>query len=177
MTQSLSRVQDAAPVTRAIPRWRRLAFPRRLIDRNKLPLLALAGVVVVMTMLIGRIAVTNHHVFIDEYLAINFGRSIAIDPSLADSNDLARGPERLVSLITALIAGATDSPTQQMWLLHAVMALCQGLVAVPVWLAGRELGLSRCASSRGPMAAPACRIWSRSIPLPTGPAPTDSTAD
>jgi hypothetical protein len=82
----------------------------------------------------------------DEYLAINFGRSIAIDPSLADSNDLARGPERLVSLITALIAGATDSPSQQMWLLHAVMALCQGLVAVPVPLAGRELGLSRWAA-------------------------------
>jgi hypothetical protein len=146
MTKSLSRVQDAAPVTRAFPRWRGLALPRRLIDRNNLPLLALAGVVVGMTLLIGRIAVSNHHVFIDEFLAINFGRSIAADASLADSNALARGPERLVSLITALTVEASDSPSQQMWLLHAVMALCQGLVAVPVWLAGRELGLSRWAA-------------------------------
>jgi hypothetical protein len=146
MTKSQSRVQDAAPVTRAFSRWRRLALPRRLIDRNNLPLLALAGVVVGMTVLIGRIAVTNHHVFIDEFLAINFGRSIAQDFSLVDSNALARGPERLVSLITALTVEGSDSPTQQMWLLHAVMALCQGLVAVPVWLAGRELGLSRWAA-------------------------------
>ena len=55
-------------------------------------------------------------------------------------------PSVLVSLITALIDGTSDSPSRQMWLLHAVMALCQGLVAVPVWLAGRELGLSRWAA-------------------------------
>jgi hypothetical protein len=146
LTKSLSRVQDAAPVTRGLPRWRGLTLPRRLIDRNNLPLLALAGVVVGMTVLIGRIAVSNHHVFIDEFLAINFGRRIAVDPSLLDSNALARGPERLVSLITALTVEASDSPSQQMWLLHAAMALCQGLVAVPVWLAGRELGLSRWAA-------------------------------
>lgn len=146
MTKSFSRVQDAAPEARAVTPWRRLALPRRLIDRDNLPLLALAAVVVGMTVLIGRIAVTNHHVFIDEFLAISFGRSIAADPSLLDSNALARGPERLVSLITALTVEASGSPSRQMWLLHAVMALCQGLVAVPVWLAGRELGLSRWAA-------------------------------
>ena len=146
MTKPLSRVQDAAPVTRALPRQRGLTSPRRVFDRSNLPLLALAGVVVGMTVLIGRIAVSNHHVFIDEFAAINFGRAIASDPSLIDANGLGRGPERAVSLITALIDGTSDSPTRQMWLLHAVMALCQGLVALPVWLAGRELGLSRWAA-------------------------------
>ena len=146
MTKSLSRVQDAAPPTRALPRERGLTSPRRVLDRSNLPLFALAGVVVGMTVLIGRIAVSNHHVFIDEFAAINFGRAIASDPSLIDANGLARGPERAVSLITALIDGTSDSAIEQMWLLHAVMALCQALVAVPVWLAGRELGLSRWAA-------------------------------
>jgi hypothetical protein len=45
--------------------------------------------------------------------------------------------------MAALFAAASDSPSQQIWLLYAAMALCQGLVAVPVWLAGRELGLGR----------------------------------
>jgi hypothetical protein len=119
---------------------------RRLIHRDNLPLLALAGVVVGMTILLGRIAVSNHYVFADEYFAIFYGRAIADDPSLAFSQSLGRGPERLTSLMTALFAATSDSPDQQLWLLHAATALCQSLVAVPVWLAGRELGLSRWAA-------------------------------
>jgi hypothetical protein len=49
--------------------------------RDNLPLLALACVVVGLTVLVGRIAVSSHHVFIDEFGAISYGRSIADDPS------------------------------------------------------------------------------------------------
>jgi hypothetical protein len=103
-------------------------------------------VVVGMTLLLGRIAVSNHYVFADEFSAILYGLGIADDPSLAFSQSLGRGPERLTSLMTALFAATSDSPDQQLWLLHAAIAMCQGLVAVPVWLAGRELGLSRWAA-------------------------------
>jgi hypothetical protein len=140
-------MDQAATVSRAVRhspfRRRTAALAHRIADRNKLPILALAAVVVGVTLLLGRIAVTNHYVFIDEFFGISFGRSIADDPSLAFEQSLGRGPERLTSLMTALFAVTSDSPSQQMWLLHAAMALCQGLVAVPVWLAGRELGLGR----------------------------------
>ncbi len=91
---------------------RMTAFAQRLVDRDGFALLALAGVVVGIAVLIGRTAVSNHHVFIDEFAAINFGRAIAIDPSLIDANGLGRGPERAVSLITALIDGTSDSLTR-----------------------------------------------------------------
>jgi hypothetical protein len=107
---------------------------------------ALAAVVVGVTVLVGRIAVTNHHVFTDEANAIFFGRGIANDLSVAWRGDSARGVERLTSLMTALIAATTDSASRQLWLLHAVMAPLQALVAVPTWLAGRHLGLSRWAA-------------------------------
>ena len=119
---------------------------QRLEDRDGLAFLALAGVVLGIALLIGRLAVSSHHVFIDEFAAISFGRSIADDPSLAFTQSLGRGPERLTSVMAALFATASDSPSQQIWLLHAATALCQGLVAVPVWLAGRELGLGRWAA-------------------------------
>ena len=96
-----------------------------------------------IAVLVGKTAVSNHYVFVDEANAIFFGRGIADDVSLAYSGSVARGPERLTSLVTAVIATATGSASRQMWLLHAFMALCQGLVAVPVWLAGRLLGLGR----------------------------------
>jgi hypothetical protein len=99
-----------------------------------------------MTVLVGRIAVTNHHVFTDEANAIFFGRGIANDLSVAWTGDSARGVERLTSLMTALIATTTDSASHQLWLLHAVMAPIQALVAVPTWLAGRQLGLGRWAA-------------------------------
>jgi hypothetical protein len=141
------RIEPDATISRPMrgtaPRRRTTAFAYRLADRDNVPILALAAVVVGMTLLLARIAVTNHYVFIDEFFAISFGRSIADDPSLAFEQSLGRGPERLTSLMTALVAVTSDSPSQQMWLLHAAMALCQGLVAVPVWLAGRELGLGR----------------------------------
>jgi hypothetical protein len=131
------------PIRWAALRRRTTALAHKLADRDDVPILALAAVVVGMTLLLARIAVTNHYVFIDEFFAISFGRNIADEPSLAFEQSLGRGPERLTSLMTALMAVTSDSPSQEMWLLHAAMALCQGLVAVPVWLAGRELGLGR----------------------------------
>lgn len=116
------------------------------LDRDHLPLIALGLVVVGMTVLLGRIAADNHNVFADEAVAIAFGRDIADDLSLAFSGSIGRGPERLTSLLVAVIAKTTDSASQELRVLHLVMALCQGLVAVPAWLAGRELGLSRWAA-------------------------------
>jgi hypothetical protein len=131
---------------RAQLRARTSGFARGRVGPAHVPLLVLAGVVVAITVVVGRLAVRNHHVFIDEALAIFFGRDIAHDPSLAYSHDLDRGPERLTSLVTALIATTTESAHRQLSLLHAFMALCQGLVAVPTWLAGRQLGLGRWAA-------------------------------
>ncbi len=122
------------------------AFAQHLAASDKLPLIALAGVVLAVSLLIGRIAVTNHNVFVDEAIAILYGRAISADPSLAFSHDIDRGLERLTSLVTALIVIVTDSASRELWLLHAFMALSQGLVAVPTWLAGRLLGLSRWAA-------------------------------
>jgi hypothetical protein len=122
------------------------ALAQRLADRDGLALIALGAVVIGIAVLIGRLAVSSHHVFIDEFAAISYGRSIADDPSLAFTQSLGRGPERLTSVMAALFAAGSDSPSEQVWLLHAAMALCQGLVAVPVWLAGRELGLGRWAA-------------------------------
>jgi hypothetical protein len=120
---------------------------RWIVDSTNLPMFALAGVVLGMAVLLGRVAITNHNVFLDESDAILFGRAIAEDPSLAFSSQaVAKGPERLTSIVTALIATVTDSPSRQVWLLHAVLALCQALVAVPAWLAGRQLGLGRWAA-------------------------------
>ena len=147
LRQRHQEVERASPVwrkrARFVTRGHRSGLTRRLTRREQLPLLALAGVVLGTVVLLGRLAVANHYVFADEANAILFGRSIAVDPSLAYTGSLGRGPERLTSLITALIAGTSDSSSQQLWLLHAVMATCQGLVAVPAWLAARELGLDR----------------------------------
>lgn len=122
------------------------ALVRRAAGRDDLPLVALGLLVIGMTLLLGRIADTNHNVFADEAKAIFFGRDIAGDWSLALSGSIGRGTERLTSIVSALIAGTTDSASHEVRLLHWVMALCQGLVAVPAWLAGRQLGLSRWAA-------------------------------
>lgn len=122
-----------------MPRFGQLSAPAR----DSLPLLALGALVVGITVLVGKTAVSNHYVFVDEANAIFFGREIADDASLAWSGSVARGPERLTSLALALFATLTDSASKQLWLLHAFMAVCQGLVAVPAWLAGRQLGLGR----------------------------------
>jgi hypothetical protein len=141
------RTADSTSVLRRSPgapqRSRTAALAQWLADRDGLAFPALACVVAGVAVLLGRIAVSSHHVFIDEFAAISYGRSIADDPSLAFTQSLGRGPERLTSLMAALFAAASDSPSQQIWRLHAAMALCQSLVAVPVWLAGRELGLGR----------------------------------
>ena len=122
------------------------AFVRRALDRDHLPLIALGLVVVGITALLARLAVDNHNVFADEAVAIAFGRDIAGDVSLALSGSIGRGPERLTSLFVAAIAATTDSAAQELRVLHVVLALCQGLVAVPAWLAARELGLGRWAA-------------------------------
>ena len=115
-TQSFPRLDHEAPVSpprlESVPRWRSPALVRRATDRDNLPLVALAMVVVGISLLLGRIAVTNHNVFTDEANAVFFGRSIADDISLAWSESLARGPERLTSLVTALAATVTDSASR-----------------------------------------------------------------
>jgi hypothetical protein len=56
---------------------------------------------------------------------------------------VARGPERLTGLFAAVAALLLDSPARQLEALHLWSAICQGLVALPLWLAARQLGLGR----------------------------------
>ena len=107
------------------------------------PLAALALWTIAVTVLLARIGVENRDVFRDEANAILLGRNITLDLSLAIDGSVARGPERMTSLLAALAAWLSDSPTRQVELLHLWTALAQGLVAVPAWLAARELGLGR----------------------------------
>lgn len=113
----------------------------KLVELLPFAVLALWSLAIVV--LLARHGVHNHYVFRDEVNAILFGRDIARDSSLALTGGVARGPERLTSFLAAGAALATDSPTRQLELLHLSSALFQGLVTVPVWLAARQLCLSR----------------------------------
>ncbi|HMJ04249.1 MAG TPA: hypothetical protein VK506_15010 [Conexibacter sp.] len=107
------------------------------------PFAALALWTIAVTVVLARIGVENRYVFRDEANAILLGRDIVRDLSFAVDGTVARGPERMTSLLAALAAWLTDSPTRQVELLHLWTALAQGLVTIPVWLAARELGLGR----------------------------------
>jgi hypothetical protein len=107
------------------------------------PFAALALWTIAVAAVLARIGVDNRYVFRDEANAILLGRDIVRDLSFAIDGTVARGPERMTSLLAALAAWLSDSPTRQLELLHLWTALAQGLVAVPVWLAARELGLGR----------------------------------
>lgn len=109
------------------------------------PFAVLAGLAVLIAYLLARHAVDNHSISIDEANAMAFGRSIANDWSLmwTESSAVARGPERLTSVIFALVVKATDGPAHQVAVFHALSAVFQGLVVVPAYAAGRELGLTR----------------------------------
>jgi len=121
------------------------APPRARRDRLKqlAPLAVLALWTVAVTALLARIGVENRYVFRDEANAILLGRDIARDLSFAIHGSVARGPERMTSLLAALSATLSHSPTRQVELLHLWTAIAQGLVAIPAWLAARELGLGR----------------------------------
>lgn len=108
-----------------------------------LPFAILAAWSLLVTVLLARYGLDNHYVFRDEANEILLGRAIADDVSRAITEDVARGPERLTALFAAAAVLVSDSPARQVDLLHLSSALSQGLVTVPVWLAGRVLGLSR----------------------------------
>jgi len=107
------------------------------------PFLVLGAWTVLVTAVLARLAIDNHYVFRDEANAIVLGRGIANDVSLAITGSLARGPERMTSLFAGAAVWLVNDPTRQIELLHLWAALCEGLVAIPVWLAARELGLGR----------------------------------
>jgi len=107
------------------------------------PFALLGAWVLLVAALLARHAVDNRYVFRDEANAILLGRMISNEPSQAWTGSVARGIERMTSLFAAGAALATDGPTDQIELLHLWAATCQSLVAIPVWLAARTLGLSR----------------------------------
>lgn len=119
--------------------------PRSRRDRlaGLAPVAVLALWTIAVAALLARIGVDNRYVFRDEANAILLGRDITRDLSFAIDGSVARGPERMTSLLAAISAWLSDSPTRQVELLHLWTALAQGLVAVPAWLAARELGLGR----------------------------------
>lgn len=126
-----------AALTAATPRSRR----DRLLAAA--PLVVLGLWTLAVAVLLARIGVENRYVFRDEANAILLGRDIVHDLSFAVERSVARGPERMTGLLAAVAAWLTDSPTRQVELLHLFTAFAQGLVAVPTWLAARELGLGR----------------------------------
>lgn len=107
------------------------------------PFAVLGGWVLLIAALLARHASSNHYVFRDEANAIVLGRLIADDPSQAFTGSVARGVERMTSLFAGVAASLADGPVRQVELLHLWAAGCQAMLAVPVWLAARELGLSR----------------------------------
>lgn len=115
----------------------------RLVASPRAPLVVLGLIVVAQAVLVGRIAVTNHYVFNDEGAAVFFGRVIEADLSQIGSNYLSRGPERMVSLIAAVVIRLVDETWRQVAVLHAIAATSQALVAIPVWASARLLGLGR----------------------------------
>ena len=116
---------------------------RRARLAEQAPLVVLGLWTLLVAALLARLAVDNHYVFRDEANAIVLGRDIANDLSVALTGSLARGPERMTGLFAGVAASVSDSPSRQVELLHLWAALCQALVTVPVWLAARELRLSR----------------------------------
>jgi hypothetical protein len=107
------------------------------------PLVVLAAWTLLVTAILARLAIDNHYVFRDEANAILLGRWISQDVSQAITGSVARGPERMTSLFAAVAASLLDGPTRQVELLHLWAAFCEGLMAVPLWLAARQLGLGR----------------------------------
>lgn len=107
------------------------------------PFAVLALWTLAITVLLARIGVENRYVFRDEANAVLLGRDITRDLSFAIEGSVARGPERMTSLLAALAVWLSDSPTRQLELLHLWTAIEQALVTVPIWLAARELGLTR----------------------------------
>lgn len=98
---------------------------------------------VAVTALLARYSVDSRLVFTDEANAVMLGRAIESAPSTLFDGNVARGPERMTSWMAALTAALSDEPARQFELLHLLNAFVQGLVIVPVWLAARQLGLSR----------------------------------
>lgn len=99
-----------------------------------------------VTLLLARFSVDSRLVFIDESNAVLLGRFIDADPGQLFSGSIARGPERLTSWLAGITAAVTHDPADQFELLHFMTSLAQGLVAIPIWLAARQLGLSRWAA-------------------------------
>ncbi len=107
------------------------------------PFVVLGAWSLLVTVLLARHGLHNHYVFRDEAEEIFYGRDVAQHLSHAISGGVARGPERLTGLFAAVAALLFDSPTRQLEALHLWAAICQGLVTLPIWLAGRQLGLTR----------------------------------
>jgi hypothetical protein len=116
---------------------------RAIVSSERAPLVVLGAWVVLVSGILARFGVPNRYVFRDEANAINFGREIAHDLSQSLAGSVGRGPERMTSLFAAAAAELTGDPVRQVELLHLWAAACEGLVAVPVWLAARTLGLGR----------------------------------
>jgi hypothetical protein len=107
------------------------------------PLLVLVAWTGLITALLLHFSLDSRLVMTDEANAVLLGRVMENDPTGLFEGTVARGPERMTSWLAALSAAVTSDPTQQYELLHLLVALAQGLVVVPIWLAGRELGLGR----------------------------------
>ncbi|MDW5593651.1 hypothetical protein VSS74_04845 [Conexibacter stalactiti] len=124
---------DAAPAQSGLP---------DLLLRHG-PLLVLAAWTALITALVAHFSLDSRLVMIDESNAVLLGRFIEGDPANLFQGTVARGPERLTSWLAAISVLLDDDPTDQFALLHFITALAQGLVVVPIWLAGRQLGLGR----------------------------------
>ncbi|ADB53897.1 hypothetical protein [Conexibacter woesei] len=134
--------QPSTPATPAAPATG-ADRTRALLLRHG-PLLVLAAWTAVVTGLLLHFSADSRQVFTDEANAVLLGRFIEGDlVSRLFEGTVARGPERLTSWLSAFAAVATDDPTRQYELVHIATALAQGLVVVPVWLAARQLGMSR----------------------------------
>lgn len=127
--------------------------PDSLADRVRVallrhgPLLVLGAWTAVVTGLLLHFSADSRHVMTDEANAVLLGRFMEDDLlNRLFEGTVARGPERMTSWLSAFAALATDDPTRQYELVHIATALAQGLVVVPIWLAGRQLGMSRWAA-------------------------------
>jgi hypothetical protein len=81
-------------------------------------------------------------VFADEAAVVGFARAIEADPSMFLHGSLAKGPERLTSLLGAvagLVGGGTPA---ELAIFHVLVAAASALAAVPVYALARGLRMS-----------------------------------
>lgn len=107
------------------------------------PLLVLGLIVLVTTAILAAVGLDNHFVLNDEANSILLGRAVAEDPISILTVSTGRGVERAVPLIVALTSPLAKSAAGDVQVLRISFALVQGMVAIPVYAAARELDLSR----------------------------------